>query len=441
MIETTWNLFFDGWIIAVAATCAVACGLPGCFLVLRRQSMMGDALSHAVLPGIAIGYLATGSRANWIMFTGAIIAALLTVFLTQWLGQRARVDRGAAMGVVFTTLFALGIVLIVRGANSVELEPHCVLFGALELTPLNLVSMGGLMIPQAFVVLCVVLIINFVLICLFFKELRISSFDPDLAASQGMRPTLIHYVLMAMTAVTAVAAFESVGSIIVVAMLVVPASAAKLMARNLGQMVCFTVLLAVGCALLGHYAAVAIPHRFGFGSVPTSGGMAFMAGVLLLAVIILNPRGGLIATVHARWSFFLRTTREDLLALAWRLEERNTPPTPQELRSQLQVARGASGLVTRLSLAGLIGRKLVERDRNLVRLTPHGRDQASQLVRSHRLWEAWLARTAGIAPDHVHDTAMRLEHVTDEQMLEELFRETGAPKVDPHGRPIPGSRE
>ena len=101
MIETTWNLFFDGWIIAIAATCAVACGLPGCFLVLRRQSMMGDALSHAVLPGIAIGYLVTGSRANWIMFTGAVIAALLTVFLTQWLGQRARVDRradGRAMG-------------------------------------------------------------------------------------------------------------------------------------------------------------------------------------------------------------------------------------------------------------------------------------------------------------------------------------------------------
>ena len=437
MIETTWNLFFDGWIIAVAATCAVACALPGCFLVLRRQSMMGDALSHAVLPGIAIGFLLTGSRANWIMFAGAIVAALATVFLTQWLSQRARVDRGAAMGVVFTTLFALGIVLIVRGADSVELEPHCVLYGALELTPLDLVSLGGLLIPQAFLVLISVLIINLLIIILFFKELRIASFDPELAQSLGLKPNLMHYVLMAMTAVTTVAAFESVGSIIVVAMLVVPASAAKLMARNLTEMLVFATALALGAALIGHYAAVQVPHQLGFGSVPTSGAMAFIAGMLLFGVVILNPRGGLVATMRARWSFFLQTTREDLLALAWRLEERKTPFTPLELRTQLHAARGASGVVTRLCLSRLISKDLLAHDHKRLKLTVNGRNQAAKLVRSHRLWEAWLARAAGIAPDHVHDTAMLLEHVTDGRMLDELMRETGAPEIDPHGRTIP----
>ena len=150
---TEWSLFFDGWIVAIAATCAAACALPGCFLVLRRMSLMGDAISHAVLPGIAIGFLLTGARSNWIMFIGAIVAGFLTAFLSQWLKRFGKVDEGAAMGVVFTTLFATGLLLIVRGADSVELDPGCVLYGALELAPLDLVTiplLGGLEVPRAF---------------------------------------------------------------------------------------------------------------------------------------------------------------------------------------------------------------------------------------------------------------------------------------------------
>ena len=194
MIASTWNLSYDGWIIATAIACALACMLPGCFLVLRRMSLMGDALSHAVLPGIAIGFLLTHSRANFVMFLGAVLAGLLTAYFTQWLKRHGRVDSGAAMGVVFTTLFALGLLLIVRGADSVELDPSCVLYGALELTPLDVVSIGSLAIPRAFIVLTAVLVANLILVFLLLKEFRIAAFDPDRALGLAGRLGLCDYL-------------------------------------------------------------------------------------------------------------------------------------------------------------------------------------------------------------------------------------------------------
>src|SRR5690606_27474694 len=116
-------LAFDSWIVAVGALCAVACALPGCFLLLRRMSMMGDAISHAVLPGLAIAFIATGSRASVWMFVGAAAVGALTAVFTQWISDWGKVDRGASMGIVFTTLFAIGLLLIVRAADHVDLDP------------------------------------------------------------------------------------------------------------------------------------------------------------------------------------------------------------------------------------------------------------------------------------------------------------------------------
>jgi manganese/zinc/iron transport system permease protein len=437
---TDWNLFFDGWIIAIAATCAVACTLPGCFLVLRRMSLMGDAISHAVLPGIAIGFLVSGSRSNGIMFAGAIIAGFFTAFFSQWLRRFGRVDEGAAMGVVFTTLFALGLLLIVRGADSVDLDPSCVLYGALEFAPLDLVTLpftGGIRVPRAFMMLAIVLLVNMAVLAALFKTFRIAAFDPSQASAQCMRPDLVHHLLMAMTAITTVASFEAVGSIIVVAMIVVPAVIARLFVHRLVSMLLVASVIAVLSAAAGHYSAVALPHLIGYGSVPTSGMIAVVGGLMLLFAILVNPQQGVIPRFVRRWRFQMQTTREDLLALAWRLEERGKAPTADILSQDLMSARRVSHLETRWSLRRLFNEGAFESQGETLRLSTEGRRDARDLVRSHRLWEAWLTRTAGIAPDHVHETAMRLEHVTDEAMRERLASETGAPEQDPHGRSIP----
>ena len=241
----SWMNGLDDWIIVLGALAAIACVLPGTFLVLRGMGMMGDAISHAVLPGIALGFFVSGTRDNVWMFLGAAIAGIVTAVLTQFLHRMGRLERGAAMGVVFTSLFALGLVMIVQAADHVDLDPNCVLYGAIELAPLDTVMFLGMEVPRAFPVLLVVCLINLVIILLFYKEMVISSFDPDMARSTGIHSGLMNQVLMVMTAATCVACFEVVGSILVVSLLVIPAATARLISDRLSIVLVLAVIVGV----------------------------------------------------------------------------------------------------------------------------------------------------------------------------------------------------
>lgn len=245
----------DLHIILVGVLCAMACALPGVFLLLRRMSMMGDAISHAVLPGLAVAFLVSGSRTSWWMFFGAALAGVLTALFTQWITKFGKVERGAAMGIVFTTLFAVGLLLIEQGAGNVDLDAGCVLYGALEYTPLNLVTLFEtqeflIQMPHAALVTGSALLLNILIIGIFYKELTLASFDAGLAETQGFRPKVIHYLLMTMVAVTTVAAFEAVGSIIVIAMLIVPPATAFLITRRLPLLIGLSLALAATSAIL-----------------------------------------------------------------------------------------------------------------------------------------------------------------------------------------------
>ena len=289
-----WTMF-DTWIVVVGALCAVACALPGCFLVLRKMSMMGDAISHAVLPGLAAAFLITSSRASFVMFVGAAIVGILTAVFTQWVSKFGKVDRGAAMGIVFTTLFAVGLILIRQAADHVDLDAGCVLYGAIETTPFQMVTIGNVELPRAALVIGSVLLVNLTVILLLFKELRLSSFDPELATTLGINANLMHYLLMTMVAVTTVAAFESVGSIIVIAMLIVPPATALLLTKKLGLMLVLSVVIGAGAAVLGHVGALTVPPWLGFRGTVTSGMMAAAAGLLFGLAWLFSPREGLIS--------------------------------------------------------------------------------------------------------------------------------------------------
>jgi len=277
----SWDSY-DTWVVLVGAVCAAACALPGCLLVLRKISMMGDAISHAVLPGLAAAYFLTGSRTSAAMFVGAVIAGILTALFTQWISEWGNVDRGAAMGIVFTVLFAAGLLMIVRAADHVELDASCVLYGNIEWTPLDTVAVAGHELPRALLVLGGVLIVNLLVLLLFYKEFRIAAFDPALATSIGISSEFMHYLLMVQVAVTTVAAFEAVGSILVIAMLIVPASTAWLLTHRFGILFLLSVVFGVLSAGLGHLAAIVVPGWFGFDGASTSGMMAAVSGLLFI---------------------------------------------------------------------------------------------------------------------------------------------------------------
>lgn len=425
----TWTSL-DTWIVAIGVCSAVACSLPGNFLVLRRMSMMGDAISHAVLPGLALAFLFTGTRAGPVMMIGAAIAGLLTAALTQAISRWGRVEESASMGVVFTLLFAVGLVLIVRAADSVDLDPGCVLYGAIELTPLDTVSLGGLAIPRALVTTGIALAINLTFTVVCFKELRITAFDPDLATTMGISASAVHYATMALVAVTAVACFETVGSILVIAMLIVPAATAHLLTERLSRMILISALVAAGSAILGHVAAITVPEWWGFSDTTTAGAMSVVAGLFFLFALLFAPRHGWVSKGLHLLALKRRIRQEDLLGALYREEEAAHSGSGLAFREPQQW----SG---RWAMFALRHSREVDRAGGRWRLTEKGRAAARNIIRSHRLWETYLVQDAGVRPDHVHGSSERLEHVTTPGMQAELDTRSGRPESDPHGHRIP----
>lgn len=431
-----WEL--DGWIIMAGILSAVSAALLGNFLILRKMSLLGDAISHAVLPGLAAAFFISESRSSIPMFIGAVLVGLLTALFTEWIRGVGKVDEGASMGVVFTSLFALGLVMIVQAADHVDLDPGCVLYGAIELTPLDLWKIGGYEIPRVVVVLGVVTVINLLFVVLFFKELKISAFDPSLSTASGFPAWMMHYLLMMLVAVTAVASFESVGNILVVAMLVVPPAAAYMLTDRLGMMIGLSVVIGSLAAVSGHLSALYVPQWFGFRSTSTAGMMAVMIGVLFMFCALLGPRHGILIKILRRQLLGWRILREDVIGLLYRLEERGEIENANSM--YIASVLLAPRLATVAAILSLRASGLVRASDNVTSLTATGRGQAEQIVRSHRLWETYMFSEAGLSPDRIHATAERLEHFTGAELGNRLTEETAAPDTDPHGRKIPGGQ-
>jgi manganese/zinc/iron transport system permease protein len=431
-----WNWALDGWIVAAGVLCATASALLGNFLVLRKMSMLGDAISHAVLQGLAAAFFITGTRDSLPMFAGAALVGVLTALFTEWIRGFGKVDEGAAMGVVFTALFALGLVMIVQAADRVDLDPGCVLYGAIEMTPLYTVSVAGFDVPRVVIVLSIVLLLNLLTIVLLFKEFKIASFDPALATALGINDTFMHYLLTTLVAITAVASFEAVGNILVVAMLIVPAAAAYLCTDRLGVMIVISVIIAMLSAILGHISALLAPQLIGFHSTSTAGMMATMAGVLFLLAALFAPRYGVLVGFVRRGMLSLRILAEDVVGLLYRAEERSQVGAvlPRQAIRKSLVARPWS---TRLVLAWLRQRGDLTQAAAGYGLSEQGRQRAKTLVRSHRLWEQYLVTAVGVGEARLHPTAEQLEHYTDPSLRSQLDKEMSHPSIDPHGSPIP----
>lgn len=289
-------------ILLVGSAVAAACALVGTFLVLRGMSMLGDAISHAVLPGIAVAFVLTGSRAALPMVIGAAALGVLTVFLVELLDRTRRLKEDASIGVVFPALFALGVIMISRWAGQVDLDLDCVLYGEIAYAPWDVLLIGGRSWgPEALWTSGAVLLLNTVLVTVFYKELKLSTFDAGLATALGFSPVLLHYVLMTAVSITVVGSFESVGAILVVAMLIVPPSAAYLLVDRLSRMLLLAVALGVLSAVVGYGAARWIDCSI-------AGAMAVVAGLELLAALLFSPRHGVLARarVHRRLQAELR---------------------------------------------------------------------------------------------------------------------------------------
>ncbi len=272
----------------IAVIIAAACALPGVFLVLRRMAMLSDAISHTVLLGIVLGYLASNSLSSPLLFAGAVAMGVITVWLVEMVSGSRLVREDAAIGLVFPALFSLAVLLISRYAGNTHLDADSVLLGELAFAPFDRIELWGLDLPRALIFGSGALALNTILLMLFYKELKLATFDPALAATLGFAPTIIHYGLMTCVSLTAVTAFDAVGSILVIALMVAPPATAYLLTDRLPRMIGLSVAIGALSALSGYWLA----RLF---DVSIAGAMATMAGIGFGAAWLLAPQRGIIA--------------------------------------------------------------------------------------------------------------------------------------------------
>ena len=424
MLNLSWFTDSGGmhaWAIATAAMVAAGCALVGTLLVVRRMSLVGDAISHAVLPGIVVAVLAGGRPGGVLVLVGAVAAALLTVWLTQLLRTEGGLAEDAGAGVTFTTLFALGVVLVTAAASRIDLDPACVLHGMLELVPFDTLPIAGVEVPRAFLTATVVFVVLALGAIVTWKVF--TAFDPEAARAAGLPVAAVTTGLLAATALATVAGFEAVGAILVVAMLVVPAATAELLTRRLHRIAVLSMLLGVMAAGIGYLAAW-------WCNTSAAGMIAVVLGIQYLICVLLSPDDGVVARLFGRGWFAWRVACEDRLAAWWRAEEITArgDALPAAVRATLGERLAASWL----AITGRVTRG----PRGWV-LTARGREQADMVVRSHRLWEAWLGRHAELPLDHLHPPAEWIEHHLGADVRRRIEAEVGMRSSDPHGRSIP----
>lgn len=285
----------------IAAVVAAACALPGVFLVLRRMAMMSDAISHTVLLGIVLAFFIVEQFGHPLLMIGAAAIGLLTVTLVEMIAKTKLVKEDASIGIVFPALFSIAVILVSVFARNVHLDEHIVFQGDLAFAPFDRMVVFGIDLgPRTFVIMSGILLLNLLYIVLFYKELKLATFDAGLAAALGFSPAIIHYSLMALVSITAVGAFDAVGSILVIALMIVPPVTAYLLTDRLAHMLLYSVLIGVLGAVTGYWLARVLDGNIG-------GAMVTMLGVLFGIAFLLAPRRGLIALaqrrMRQRWEF------------------------------------------------------------------------------------------------------------------------------------------
>ncbi len=275
----------------IAMLVALACAIPGTFLVLRKMAMISDAISHSILPGIVIGFFLTHDlNSPWLILLAAL-SGVLTVFLVEFIQKTGLVKKDTAIGLVFPALFSIGVILIAKNANDVHLDVDAVLLGELAFAPFDRFLVQGLDLgPKSLWVIGIILFVTITLLFLFFKELKLTTFDKGLAATLGFSPIGIHYGLMTMSSITVVGAFDAVGAILVVALMIAPAAAAYLLTNDLKKMLVLSCVFGVFSALSGYWLAHLLDASI-------AGSMTTMLGVVFLLVYFFAPSRGLISVL------------------------------------------------------------------------------------------------------------------------------------------------
>ncbi len=405
----------------------ISCGLMGAFLVVRRLALMSDALSHAVLPGVALGFLWNMTKSPVAIFIGATLCGLFGSVVVQAIRSTTRQKEDASLGFVLASFYAVGVCLMTMiqqnlpGGNKSGLDKF--MFG-------QVAALGAADV----ILLAVVTALVIGVLALFYKELLVTSFDASFARSAGIPASLFHYLLMLLLAFAIVAALQAVGVVLVSAMLVIPAAAAYLLTDRFGWMLILSAAFGMSTGAVGSF------FSFVGRNLPTGPLMVLAASLVFGLALLLGPRHGILAKWWRHRSRSTRIQRENTLkALYHVLENGNFGHETITVRELAELRRepleNAAKQLRSLQQAGFI---TFSREGGDAAFTPDGWRRACEIVRNHRLWELYLTTAAQYADDHVHEDAEKIEHILGEDTVRKIEKQLNYARRDPHGKLIPG---
>ena len=353
----------------IATLVAIACAIPGTFLVLRKMAMISDAISHSILPGIVVGFFITQDLNSPLLILLATATGIITVVLVEYIQKTGLVKEDTAIGLVFPTLFSIGVILIAKNANDIHLDIDAVLLGELAFAPFDRVTIANTdMGPKALWIIGSILLLTTLLLVAFFKELKVSTFDKGLAASLGFSPAVIHYGLMSVSSITTVGAFDAVGAILVVALMIAPAASAYLLTNNLKRMLTLAIGFGVTCAIAGYWLA----HYL---DASIAGSITTMLGLLFLMVYLFAPNKGVIAVMHKE-----KQQRIEVSLLTFLLHLRNHKDQKERHVNHLNEHINWQKVRSKNVLDLALKNNMIHIDKNIVSLTQKGNNFTKQAI-------------------------------------------------------------
>ena len=394
---------------------AIVAGVVGCLVVLKRMAFLGDALSHAMIAGVAGGYLVMkllfGAEAHAPgMLLGSLIAAIATVALISFVSRISRVKEDTAIGIMYTGIFALGVVAVSIFRHYIHIDlMHFIMGDILGVADSDLWV-------SAFVAAVVLTLLIF-----FFRHFQLATFDPVMAASIGLPVLLIDYVLTTCVSLVVVSAVSMVGVILVVGLLITPAATAYLLSDRLDRMMWLAALFGVTSVVGGLYLCVWLDSAGG-------GAIMLFCTLQFLVVLAVAPKYGLFARWRRMRNLVPQQIIEDILTTILRNGKTTSMAV---IRQYVESGKGIKKALQRMIQDGLIISSAGGYD-----LTADGEKEANKVLRAHRLWEAYLD-TIGTPEEQLHPTAHHLEHISDNNTVDYLDEKLGNLAHDPHGKPIP----
>lgn len=403
----------------------ICCGVLGGFLVVRKMALMGDALSHAVLPGVAIGFLWNMTKDPYAIFVGATIAGLLGAGTVNLITQTTRLKEDTALGLVLAGYFAVGVVLL----TMMQQLP----LGSQSGIDKFLFGQAAAISAQDVRLMAGVTALSLLVIGLFYKEFLVTSFDPGFARASGFPVQVMHYSLMLLLAFSVVIALQAVGVVLVSAMLITPAAAAYMLTDRMSRLLLLAALFGIFAGAIGAFFSFLRPN------LPTGPFMVLGASFVFAMAFLFGPRHGVVVRWWMHRSRARRVQRENTLKSIYHvLEGREFHGEGVSLKELAERRRetleDAQAQVAALQSHGLA---TLSPDDGTLYLTPDGWQKSLAIVRNHRLWELYLTNAAQIAADHVHEDAEKIEHVLGEDVVRQLERRLDFAREDPHGRAIP----